>query len=434
MVAEAQTLTSQDDDDPLQEARTKEVASHLDDLVSWLPGLIHLLDSTIYPVSVVEKIFKPSSKPGWRYELAELKPVPYRLFDYTEGRLKIRDVGPDGEPLGSLHELDPFRYIVHRGHLLTSVPDTWGGPLRSVIFWWLFAVQDRDWWARFLERFGSPFLKGTYNKSDSKSRYLLQQAFAATTRLFGIAVPDDADVEIHQVNTSSGGDAFEKFHACANREISKIVLGQTLSAEGQNLGLGGGQASAQENVRSDIRQYDAMMLGSTVRTQILAPLYQLNGWPNPPRISWGGEDPDTLNLTGNLLGSLRQAGIRVTEEGLDQLSRRLGIPLERDAAATAPGLGQLSALSSPEPRRVKSADVRQAVDEIAENVSPTLSQELAKTLSPLAAIVSEATSLVDLERKLLEAVPTLDHTSAAKLAESALVTSALNAASTFREV
>lgn len=440
VLAETQSITAADEDDEIQKAFAESIGSHLEDLPTWFPGLVHLLDSTIYPVSVVEKIYQPSNKPGWRFELAELKPVPYRLFDFTEGYLRIRDCGPDGEDLGTTHAVDSIRYIVHRGHLLTSTPDTWGGPLRAILFWWLFAAQGRDWWARFLERFGAPFLEGTYDKQDDQSRYLLERAFSSATRLFGIAIPDDASVKIHQANTSQGGDAFEQFHSVANREISKIVLGQTLSAEGQNLGLGGGQASAQEGVRDDIRRFDALMLSATVRTQIIAPLYRLNGWTIPtPRINWGGGDMDSLDFTGDLIASLKTAGIRVTDEGLATLSKRLAIPLERDMVdpITRPPLGALSALASPDPGRQlarTSQAARDAIDATAATAAPTLSAALAATVAPLAALVSESTSIADLEAKLRDRIPTLDHSQSAAIAETVLVTASANAATGFREV
>lgn len=433
VLAETQTLSALDDEDPVAVAMAEAIGTHFDELPSWFAGMVHLLDSTIYPVSVVEKIYRPSNRPGWRYELEELKPVPYRLLDYSQGELMIRDCGEDGEPLGTLHRPDPLRYIVHRGHLLISHPDTWGGPMRAIIFWWLFAVQDRDWWARFLERFGAPFLEGTFDKNDHQSRYLLERAFSSATRLFGIAVPDDASVQIHQANTQQGGDAFAAFHSTANREISKIVLGQTLSAEGQNLGLGGGQASAQENVRDDIRRYDSLMLAATVRTQIILPLCRLNGWITPaPRIAWGGDDLDTLDVTGDLLSSLKQAGIRVTDEGLDALSKRLALPLERDLSGSP--ISPLSALAAPTPGRHQAATsraARQAVDDIAAATAPTLSEAMAEALAPLAAVVDRATSLSELEAGLRATLPGLDHSQAAAIAQAALVSSSVNGAAGF---
>jgi phage gp29-like protein len=420
-------------------ALAESMASHLDETPGFQDALLHLLDSTLYPVSVVEKIFRPSSRPGWRFELERLQPVPYRLLDFSTGQLLIRDCSADGGTLGSSHSVDPLRYIVHRGHILTSVPDTWGGPMRAVLFWWCFAVMDRDWWARFLERFGSPFLVGRYDEADLESRALLESAFNAATRLFGLAVPNDTSVDIHSVNTSQGGDAFEKFHAVANREISKIVLGQTLSAEGQNLGLGGGQASAQENVRDDIRQFDATRLASTVRTQLLAPLFRLNAWQTPvPRVAWGGEDADTMAITGDVLSSLASAGLRLTAEGIEVLSKRLALPLERmPAVPAALPFSAIPLASRPTLRRFpadRSQALRDAVDRLAAHQAAEFAGTMAATLSPLLDAVDRSTSITDLQSRILTLFPDLDHRRSAALAEACLVPPALNACLSFRDI
>lgn len=433
VVAETESVTAVDSTDERQQRAAEEIANHIESLPSFFDACVHLLDSTIYPVSVVEKVWVPSSRPGWRFELADLIPVPYRLLDFNTGTLRIRDVGPDGQATGTTHHPDPMRYVIHRGHLLVSVPDTWGGPMRAIIFWWLFAVMGRDWWARFLERFGSPFLEGTYNKDDDESRILLERAFSSATRLFGIAVPEDASVKIHQANATGGGDAFEKFQGTANREISKIILGQTLSAEGQNLGLGGGQAGVQADVRDDIRRFDARRLAQTVRSQIFAPLCQLNAWHLPtPRIAWGGDDVDDLEVTGDLLRSLRDAGLEVTDEGIDQLSKRMALPLRRAAtSAGGGGFGPLSALASLDPGRGpadRSQAARDAVDAAAAKAAPSFAEAMALTLSPLAAIVERSSSIADLEARIREAIPGLDYRKAASLAEAALVSSSANAA------
>lgn len=435
VLSKAQAVAPKDRKNPAQQVIADQINDHLDGLPTWLPGLVHLLDSTIYPVAVLEKFWKTSDRPGWRFELEELRPVPYRAFDFTLGYLRIQDLDETGAPLGTYHEVDPLRYVVHRGHLLTSHPDTWGGPMRAILFWWLFAVMDRDWWARFLERFGAPFLEGTYDKTDDSSRMSLERAFSAATRLFGIAVPEGASVKIHQANTSQGGDAFEKFHSVANQEISKIILGQTLSAQGQNLGLGGGQAAIQGEVRDDIRVFDALMLAATVRTQVFRDLIALNAWQmESPRITWGGE----IEVTAEMLKSLREAGLDFTDEAIETISKQVGIELVRaiTPAPASPGLGTLSALAAPTPGdalAARSARARSATDRIAENTAVTLSEEMARLLSPLASLVGEASSLSDLEARLKAAMPSLRYGQASAVAQSALVSASANAAANFRE-
>jgi hypothetical protein len=313
--------------------------------------------------------------------------------------------------------------------------------MRAILFWWLFATQNRDWWARFLERFGAPFLEGTYDKNDDESRVLLERAFSAATRLFGIAVPDDASVKIHQANSSQGGDAFKQFSSYAHSQISLVIVGQD-SAEGKAAGISGdGQAAAQENVRSDIRQFDAIMLAFTVRSQIITPLCQINGWTvEAPRIAWGGDDSEDLKTISEVIKSLHECGIDLTDDAVDAYAKRLALPLQREAPAPPPATappapGPVTALASPTPGQLVSQalDAGRATDAIAAGASDPFAAAMALTLEPLAAIVGESTSLDDLQARLLRAIPTLDHGRAAAVAESALAACSANAAAGFRD-
>ena len=91
--------------------------------------------------------------------------------------------------------------------------------MRSILFWWLLGVMDRDWWSRFLDRYGSPFLVGKYEQTDDQSRTTLERAFSAAVKIGGLVVSKDTDVEIKQAASQSAGEAFEKFYTISRREI-----------------------------------------------------------------------------------------------------------------------------------------------------------------------------------------------------------------------
>jgi phage gp29-like protein len=301
---------------------------------NWTNGLAHLMDSVLYPVAVAEKVFAKSKTPGLRYELAKIVPVDHHLIEFVNGVPHLRELDPAGFPTGALIEIDPARYIVHQGHLL-STPHQFGGPFRALIFWCLFTAMDRDWWIRFLERFGSPFLVGKYDQNDDASRRILERAFRASARIFGLVVSRDTEVEIQQASASASGDAYEKFFSIAQREKSKFILGQTASTEGTPGKLGNDQL--QSDVREDLRRFDAATLSETLRNQAFQQLMEINGisgdTPNP---IWGAADADSAEINGQLIQSLSMAGITVTDEGLEILSRRVGFPLQRSALPATP--------------------------------------------------------------------------------------------------
>ena len=298
-------------------------------------ALTHLLDSALYPVAVVEKVFKPSSVPGARWELASLKKVPHHLLDFQMGRLRIEDIGPEGMPLGTFSEIDPMRHIVHRGNLMTSHPDKWGGPMRACLFWWLFKTQDRGWWIEFLARFGHPFIVGKYPDGRDDSRRLLQRAFAQSQRLHGMAVSEGTDIAVHAVQSSTHGDAFQAFAKFADEQLSKLVSGQVGTADAQASGLNSSQAEVHERVGAMLCDFDGEALGETIREQLFMPLLTLNGI-NPdlaPSITWGSEDPVSMEQTVKSLEALPKAGLRPKESALPVLSRRIGFEVERAPAS-----------------------------------------------------------------------------------------------------
>jgi phage gp29-like protein len=424
-----------DSENEVQVKLANDVKSHLEAMPNWLEIMAHLLDSTLYPVAVAERTYRQSQKPGWRWEISEISQLPHHHLTWPDGVLEIRETDASGYFSGRTSELDETRHIRHRGNLLTSVPDWWGGPMRAVVFWWLFSVMDRDWWTRFLDRFGAPFLEGTYDSSDERARYELQSAFSAATKLFGIVVSDGAKVKMHQANTSSAGDAFEKFHAVANKEISKIIVGQTLSAEGANLGLGGGQAGAQAEVRDDIRKLDALLLSTTIKTRILQPLWRVNGWDTPvPSVTFGGESTKDQAITGTLLSSLAEAGLQLTEDGLNILSTRLGLPLERVArnpeetiALSARTHGEISLLSGPARRNERQRQARRATDAVIAAASPRLAKHLHSQTKDIEAAILSAASPDEAVEKVAVLTAGLDQTEAAMLVAATMSACSCNA-------
>ncbi len=385
----------------------KVILDEIESCPSWLIACSHLLDSVLWPVAIVEKVFKPSTKPGLRYELAELVPVPERLLDYTSGHLQIRGTDPEtGIPTGELNDVDLNRYIVHRGHLLT-VPDNWGGPMRSLVFWWLLSSMDRDWWARFLDRYGSPFLVGKYDQDDDASRTVLERAFQFAVKLGGLVVSKQTEVDVKQAAASNSADAYEKFLTICQREKSKLIVGQTSSAEMQASGLDGGRGHKnQEQVRQDIRQFDALMLGVTLRTQLFDQFLRINGLRGrTPRPLWGAVSYDNAKILGEVLSNLRQAGLEPTDDAILVVAERLGFGVQRTAllGGTNSGLplsAELSLLLADPSFSRRGLLVDGANQEICRRGSAALAQAFRGHLAPVRRIILESKSPEDLEQRL----------------------------------
>ncbi len=388
----------------------------------WIKACSHLLDSTLWPSALLEKVFRPSTMKGVKYEIGELVPVPYDLLDYTSGVMMIRDTDAEGRILATKHEPDPNRYIIHRGHLLTTA-DNWGGPMRSILFWWLLSAMDRDWWGRFLERYGAPFMVGKYDAADDASRTTLERAFALSTRIGGLVVTNETEIEIMQALAASSGEAFEKFHSICNREKSKLIVGQTLSSEAQSTGLGSGVATGQENVREDIRQFDGKMLGETLKDQLFDQLVKINGGiGRAPRAVWGAESAKQAAATGDLLAKISAAGIEPTDEALPTLSERVGFPLQRKAPVPQIPFAGMMPLSAALPPALK------ANDEIARAGKAELARAFRGSLAPVRQMILASTSPADLEGKIRAFYPDWHPERVAALISDALTAFSANGA------
>jgi phage gp29-like protein len=192
-----------------------------------------------------------------------------------------------------------------------------------------------------LDKFGNPFLVGKFDRNDNKSRAVLERAFKLSTKIGGIVINRETQVELVQAAASQTGEAFERFHAVCNREMSKLILGQSLSAEAQPTGMGSGTSNLQGEVREDIREWDELKLCETLREQLFVPFLRINGLRGNCSIQWGGKKAVDAKTIADALAALKNAGLRLAEKGLDELSQIFSLPIERDDQAPATGLPAL---------------------------------------------------------------------------------------------
>lgn len=391
-------------------AAVKFIEELVDSLPSFLDAIAALLDSSIWPLSIVEKVFRPATvNPKLSYELEKLIRVPPRLFNYTQtGTLRIWDTDPDtGMVLGTLSDPDPMRYIIHRGHLLTT-PDYRGGPMRALVFWSLFSNFDRDWWARFLDRYGSPFLVGKYDQADDDSRIILQNAFSLASKLGGIVISRQTDIELKEAFTK-GGEGFDLFFKTCQREKSKLIVGQTTSADAEHGGMGStGVATAQAHVRGDIRQFDSVWLGNTLKNQLFDPFLKINGIPGRVKISWGAEESADIAQMSAAMASLADAGLEPTDEGVDTVSTRVGVQMQRKkiVAPAMPGGkpggkpgAKITPFTAAPPDRYELAEL--ANESVARDGAPGLARAFRGAFAPVGRFIAESAGPDDLIEKIM---------------------------------
>lgn len=407
-------------------AAAETIKAAVDRLPDFMGLCSDLMWGTLWPLAMVERTYKPSEMPGLQYDWGDVAAVPDYLFRWTTGKLEIAEIDPETRlRSGKFFCPEASRYITHRGHLLRH-PDCWGGPMRALMWWYLLKTMDREWWVRFLDRFGTPFPVAKFEKNDDRSRQILERALKLSTRIGGIVVSSGTQVELVQANTAAA-DAHEKFYRICNDEISRRVLGQTLSSTSAPTGIGGGASNLQGQVRDDIKAYDKKRLAQTMRAQFFAPYMKINGIKGAvPNLAFGGEEQEEIGVTAEALSKLKDAGIRVSDKSLPDLSKRVGLELERYPAPAAPTAPEI-----PGPVKTLSAlpgvqDANTAVTSISRRTAAMLSQTYRGSLAPARDILLTSATPAEAETRLLTTFTDWDAGKAAEVIESAFAAGAWN--------
>lgn len=146
-----------------------------------------------------------------------------------------------------------------------------GQALLSRLYWpWYFRTNGWKFWAKFLERFGSPILVGKTGGETTEMRDALLAAHGSAV----LGINDDEDVTAIGVGTGNAGQSFVAFDDALTRRINKLVLGQTLTS-----GTDGNGSRAlgevHNEVRMDKRDSDIQLVLPTIQ-RVIDALCKLN--------------------------------------------------------------------------------------------------------------------------------------------------------------
>jgi phage gp29-like protein len=218
--------------------------------------------------------------------------------------------------------LAPFKFVVHHAQAKSGLPIR-GGVARAAAWAYLFKNYILKDWVTFAEVFGQPLRLGKYGPgaTDNDKSALLQAVANIGTDAAAI-VPDSMVIEFTQARQSGSTELYERFCDYIDRQISKAVLGQTLTTE---LPRGGGsRAAAQVHqlVRRDILGADAQRLEATLTRNLVKPLIDLNAGPQGryPQLQLALPDDQDAKVFADIVAELADRGLRVSQRAvLDKL-------------------------------------------------------------------------------------------------------------------
>ncbi|OGV32519.1 MAG: hypothetical protein A2020_16165 [Lentisphaerae bacterium GWF2_45_14] len=173
--------------------------------------------------------------------------------------------------VSSLEEYHPAQFIFHTHQTMPGLPCR-GGLLRSLIWLYFFkhyALRDR---ARFLERFGIPFLVAKIKKDDFENVESRSQILSSLSRMGsdGVGVTTEgSDINILGPQGGPGSTAFQEWMDYIDDISALAILGQTASS-GNASGFSKGQI--QENVRQDLIEADCRALMETINNSLVKSL------------------------------------------------------------------------------------------------------------------------------------------------------------------
>jgi hypothetical protein len=363
IVGQPMSLIPHDPENPDDVTACKVIQEAVDNCRNWQDGLQHLLDATLYPLSVAEKIFEPiGMSDGANYKflkrmrLKELAPVGYTTLcfkvpympssltnggnpaaqfdpDTWESWLRFYKTGTDGRQnysLQDVYEPDPNLHIVHRGNLLSpSIPPNFGGHIRAILAYWLLLTNDRDWWGLMMAKYGMPIPVAKADSQQKQTVQDLQSALAMGTRLGGIVIDKKAEIEWASVAGTDGSQAHKIFSDFCNAEVSKIVVGQTLSSKPAPTGMGSGASEQAEHVRDDIRMWDVLKLSDTLERQLFNQILAVNGYKGRCHVFWGGMSANDAKMFAQTMQQLGAGGYELTDEGIIYAGNKLGYGIQR---------------------------------------------------------------------------------------------------------
>lgn len=226
-----------------------------------------ILDATLFGFQPIEIIWGRVDNLVLPIEL-KAKPSEWFCFD-DENQLKFRT---KEHYFGE--ELPPKKFLCPQAN--PSYENPYGERTLSRVFWPVtFKKGGLKFWVIFTEKYGIPHLIGKHPRGASEEE---------TDRLAGLleqmvqdaiaVIPDDSSVEIQEANKSSSAEIFEKLMDKMNAEISKAILGQTLTTE---VGSTGSYAASNTHfaVRQDIIDADKKMVEKTIN-QLIQWIYEIN--------------------------------------------------------------------------------------------------------------------------------------------------------------
>lgn len=373
---------------------------------SFADELIDVLDAVGKGFSCTEILWDTSEGQWMPTRLAYRDPRWFR-FDRIDAETPLlRD-------MSGFVPLNPYQWIVHKAKVKSGIPIR-GGIARAAAWTFLFKSFTGKDWAIFCEAYGQPLRLGKYDAGASeRDKEVLLEAVSNIGADYAAIVPASMAVEFVKADIAGSHELYEKRADWLDRQVSKVVLGQTATTDA----IAGGHAvgKTHDQVREDIELADARQLSATLTRDLARPVVDLNLGPQKkyPRIKIGRPDEIDVDALVKNVVALVPLGLPV---GKKTMLDRVGLPEpapdeELLVAPKQPAPADPSAMAADAAQAVNSSEVqtrRDAVERVTNDLLGDWEPLVKPMVAGLQAEIAAASSIEDVKALLAKRFEGLD--------------------------
>ena len=321
------------------------------------------------------------------------------FWDSLDDSFKVRTKEAPGGTLLPGNKFIVHKYKARSGHTSRA------GILRVVAWMYLFKNYDLKDWVSFAEVYGLPLRLGKYQPGASEAdKVALMQALIQIGADAAGIIPDGTTIDFINTEKTSSSDLYERLARYCDEQISKAILGQTLTSDS-----GGGsyaQSKTHNDVRHDLTIADCKALASTLRRDLIRPLCIFNFGEDKriPHIRFDCEESEDLTQTAEIIGTLiEKTGLRVPTS---YLYKKFSIPEpEADEEIATPRFAGGAGILPFKQLSLKAGTdgghgTQQRIDQIADAALAASKGNFSRIFGPVRELVDRAGSLEELKRQL----------------------------------
>ncbi|KQC03141.1 MAG: hypothetical protein APR55_07085 [Methanolinea sp. SDB] len=391
-----------------ESAKAKEIATDCEALLEWLTdfddNILDMLDAIGKGYSMLEILWDASEGRAEITGFEWIHPKKITFWDSLTPRVLTEE-----EPVRGI-DIQPFKWLYHR-YKARSGYDTRAGIMRVCAWMYLFknyAVKD---WVGFAEVFGKPMRLGKYDSGASKED---KEALALAVRMLGSdaagIISKSTEIEFVEAKISGSLNIYLSLTDFCDAQISKAVLGQTLTSDSGSNGSGSyALGNVHNEVRGDLTRADAKALGRTVTQQVIRPYVGFNyGWDAPmPKAIPVYEEPEDLEAVGRVY----QVVSGLIDISQEHVSERFKIPLRKKTEtpvkqkATGPIIDPSAAKHILKQAQARFTPDQQALEDLADRTVAEAATMMADNEQKIRQALEAAQSYEDAVERLLSIYP-----------------------------